>query len=206
MYWGILADSHAETAIRNLAETYYYHLLPSTQIYPMACWLSRTPARGFVLKDPDVTSTMNESVSHSHYQNEPLICAQPQRATKVEVQTGHINSSLHLGFENTESSTILFLFFMCSCSTGCNIKNWFHAARILVLAGAAEIYAVDPNTPSQSIHSAGYSLLWKRASKNGAQGYALIHILKSKLEIFSLNSLAKRRYPRLFISHQPNIL
>lgn len=48
------------------------YLLPSSHIYPMACWLSKTqqiPLEALLLKCPNVTSTTNAPASHGHYQN-----------------------------------------------------------------------------------------------------------------------------------------
>lgn len=125
---------------------------------------SADPARGFVLKFPTVTSTAAESVLVGHYQMLPdqLTCTYPKVLQNVRVKRG--TSTLPLpwgivprGWENRMQTK----FCICSSSTEYVINNWLHPTGILavfVWVPAAEICAVDPNTPNQNSHSAGTSL------------------------------------------------
>lgn len=58
-------------------------------------------------------------------------------------------------------------------------------------------------TPQKSEQSFCRTPVSVRVTNNRPQHYAVISILKPGLKTFSLNSLVKKRYPSLFISHQP---
>lgn len=77
---------------------------------------SADPARGFVLKFPNVTSTVDGSVSDSHFQMLPetLPCAETQNHAECGDQTGHTNTSLPIrdcaeGLRKQKAAQILYL-------------------------------------------------------------------------------------------------
>ena len=120
---------------------------------------SADPARGFVLKFPDVTPTADESAATKCCQTH-LPVHDPKVLQNVLVKSGA--STLPFTWESLPRGWRQTKFCIWSSSTEYVTHNWLHAAGILAVlisAPAAEICVVDANAPSQNSLSAGHQFL-----------------------------------------------